>query len=277
MIKKKEKGETMYIAVVTGASSGLGMEFALQIDKRYELDEIWLIARREERLLNLGKRLKAKVKIFPLDLSQNQSLDVIRYALEENKPQIKLLVNAAGFGKFGTVEALSLEDQTDMINVNITALTGITKLCIPFLTYGAGIINMSSVSGFIPLPYLNVYSASKAYVLNFSKALSYELKDKGVRVTAVCPYWVATEFIPTASDSPMGDCINNFKLISYPFTVTKKALELNGKNKITALTGAVPCIIKFLAKTLPLKIQFLIWDSVRKLNNQQYSQQFPEQ
>ena len=266
----------MYIAVITGASSGLGAEFALQTDKKFQLDEIWLIARREERLLNLGKRLKAKVRIFPLDLSQNRSLDVIRYALEENRPQIKLLVNAAGFGKFGTVEALSLEEQTDMINVNITALTGITKLCIPFLTCGAGIINMASVSGFMSLPCLNVYSASKAYVLNFSKALSHELKDKGVRVTAVCPYWTATEFISVASDSPMGDCVNNFRLISYPFAVTKKALEANGRGKITALTGAVPQGIKFLAKTVPLKLQFLIWDKVRKLNNPQYSQQSPE-
>lgn len=266
----------MKTAVITGASSGIGREFALRISERYSLDEIWLIARREDRLRETASQIKTRTKIMPLDLSKEESLGEIKNALAEEKPEICMLVNAAGFGKFGTLESQSERDAMDMINVNIRALTAVTRMCADYMASGGGIINMASISGFMPLPYLNVYSATKAYVLHFTEALSEELKDKNISVTAVCPYWVASEFIPVAQDAEEGDSINNFFLITYPYSVVNKALRDNSRAKMLSLDGAAPHFIKTASRLMPVKTVFAVWNNIRKVNTSRYSQQSPE-
>ena len=267
----------MRIAIVTGASSGIGREFALVISERYKYDRIWLIARRENRLYETASLMTTPAEIIPTDLSCTESLEKLNEKLEKEKPVIGLLVNAAGFGKFGSVESQKTEDIGDMIDVNIKALTLITRMCLPFMAPNGAIINMASASAFLPLPFMNVYSATKAYVLEFSRALADEIKNSGVSVTAVCPYWVNTEFIPVAKDTPQGDSINNFLFITYPFRVVKKALDDNENDFLYSYPNIVPVIIKMLTCVLPESLQVGIWNKVRYIRSLRYNQQFPEQ
>lgn len=267
----------MRVAIVTGASSGIGREFALVISERYKYDRIWLIARREDRLYETASLMTTPAETIPADLSDYESLRELNLKLENEKPAIGLLVNAAGFGKFGSVESQNTEDIADMIDVNIKALTLITRMCLPFMAPNGAIINMASASAFLPLPFMNIYSATKSYVLEFSRALADEIKNSGVSVTAVCPYWVNTEFIPVAKDTPQGDSINNFLFITYPFRVVKKALDDNENDFLYSYPDVVPVIIRILARVLPESLQIGIWNKIRYIRNFRYNQQFPEQ
>lgn len=255
----------MKIAIITGASSGIGKEFAITIDQKCSPDCIWLISRSTEKLRETASLMHNPTELIPLDLAEEKSLAALSEKLKKEKPQILFLVNAAGFGKFGSVRSLNDEDAGNIINVNIRALTMITKLCIPYMAQGGNIINMASASGFVSLPYFNIYSASKAYVLNFSQALSYEMRSSEVTVTAVCPYWVASEFIATAQDSPSGYDVNNFLFITYPFKVVHKAMNDCRFGKSISLTGVIPHTIKFLSKILPVSRQHMIWNRIRKI------------
>lgn len=266
----------MKIAIITGASSGIGREFALAIDKKYSLDCIWLISKRAEKLEETAALMTTKTQIIPVDLAQREAFENIDNKLKKEKPHIQLLVNAAGFGKFGGTKTLSDEDAENMINVNIRALTMITKSCIPYMATGGHIINMASASAFVSLPHFGIYSATKSYVLQFSLALSDEMRNSCVGVTAVCPYWVASEFIPTAQDTSDGDDINNFMFITYPFCVAEQALCDSEKGKMLSLIGMVPKIIKCLSKILPIHCQHMIWNCMRKISPQD-NRQYPVQ
>lgn len=192
----------MKAAVVTGASSGLGREFAKQISAKYgKLDEVWLIARRRERLLELQEELRIPARIFAMDLTDPKELEHLKRQLEELAPDIKLLVNCAGYGRIGRFDELDIEDQCGMIDLNCKALTLFTGLCLPFISNHSRIVNTASAAAFSPQPGFNVYAATKAYVLSYSRALHAELKDRRITVTAVCPGPVSTEFFDIAGDS----------------------------------------------------------------------------
>lgn len=189
----------MKIAVVTGASSGLGREFARQISARYsKFDEIWLIARRTERLEEVADEIKLTSRVISLDLSSTDELSALKTLLEENTPDIKLLVNCAGYGKSGSFDELGYDEQLGMIDINCRALTAVTKLCLPYISSNSRILELASAAAFMPQPDFAVYAATKAYVLSFSKALNKELKPKKITVTAVCPGPVDTEFFEIA-------------------------------------------------------------------------------
>ncbi|MBR6472833.1 MAG: SDR family NAD(P)-dependent oxidoreductase, partial [Firmicutes bacterium] len=184
--------------MVTGASSGLGRDFAIAIDKEYELDEIWVIARRKERLEGLTGRCRATVRPLAMDLLDRSSYDEYSALLDEMKPEVQFLVNAAGFGLFGTFTEMDMMKQLDIIELNDKALTAFCYMTIPYMPAGSHIINLASNSSWQPVPYMNVYGASKAYVMSFSRALGMELKDRGIHVMAVAPGWIKTEFFDTA-------------------------------------------------------------------------------
>ena len=187
----------MKIAVVTGASAGLGEELLKQAVLRFPaVEEFWLVARSREKLEALAASLPQKrFRILPLDLCREESFEALRRALDEAKPALRLLINNAGCGYLGNVGDGSLAEQTRMVDLNVRALTAVTHLCLPYMAAGARIINISSIASFCPNPRMTVYSSTKAYVPSFSRGLSEELRKRGVTVTAVCPGPMDTGFL----------------------------------------------------------------------------------
>ena len=184
----------MNIAVVTGASSGMGREFVLQLHQYVTVDEIWVIARRESALEQLKQEVSVPLRVVALDLCSEESFEAYRALLEKEQPNVKLLVNAAGFGKFGDFEDIPLEDDCRMIDLNCRSLVAMTRLTLPYMGSGSHILQLDSLSAFQPVPYIATYGATKAFVLSYTRAVSAELKPKGIRMMAMNPGWVKTEF-----------------------------------------------------------------------------------
>ena len=156
----------MSLAIITGASSGIGREFALQLKEKAGIDSFCLIARRKERLLELERELGVPCTVICADLTESEGIEKIRAYLNETRPRVKFLVNSAGFGDFGAFDEISEETVLKMIDLNVRALVQLTHMCIPFMEKGGRIIEMGSGSCFTPLPYFNVYSSSKVFVLH---------------------------------------------------------------------------------------------------------------
>ena len=178
----------------------MGREFAIQIAQFYpSIQEFWIIARRKERLEELQEKLLGRrVKILALDLGRQEDIDALKQTLEEEKPHVRILVNAAGFGMIGKVGKMKEKDCTGMVDINCRALTAVTHIVLPYITKKGQIIQMASSAAFMPQPGFAVYAASKSYVLSFSRALGCELKERDISVTAVCPGPVKTEFFDIA-------------------------------------------------------------------------------
>ena len=202
------------IAVITGASSGMGKVFAEQVAQNYDFDEIWIVARRLEKLEELAEQINSKnnfivVKPVQLDLGSVDAVHELEKLLaQENEKlakvesgiQIGLLINNAGYGSYGPFEETPVDVEMQMVELNCTSLTGLCGIALPYMTKGSVIINTSSLAAFMPLGNFAVYAATKAYVLSFTTALAAELKDKGIKVHALCPGSVSTEFANVASN-----------------------------------------------------------------------------
>lgn len=195
----------MTVAIVTGASSGMGKEFVLQLSQYVKVDAIWVIARREDALKELQERLDVAVRPIPLDLCKEESFAAFDAILQEEKPDIKLLVNAAGFGKFGAFDKIPAVDDYRMIDLNCKALVAMTRLCLPYMGRGSHILQLDSLSAFQPVPYIATYGATKAFVLSYTRAISTELKSQGIRMMAMNPGWVKTEFFNHALTTNDGE------------------------------------------------------------------------
>ncbi len=191
----------MNIAIVTGASSGMGRQFVTQLTGYVSVDEIWVIARRRSALESLKEECTVPVRPIALDLCESESFTTFAALLEEEKPNIRLLVNAAGFGKFGKFDKISAEDDCKMIDLNCKALVMMTRLCVPYMAPGSHILQLDSLSAFQPVPYITTYGATKAFVLSYSRAMNRELKSKGIRCMAMNPGWVKTEFFNHATQT----------------------------------------------------------------------------
>ena len=187
-------------AILTGASSGLGKEFLAEVVRQFpDVDQLILIARRQERLAQLALDYPQKrVIILPLDLTQPASFDSLEAQLAELKPDVKMLINNAGFGTLGDFADMDRDSQTRMVDLNVRALTALTRIALPYMSRGSFVLNVCSIAAFCPNPRMTVYCSTKAYVLSFSKSLRYELKPKGINVLAVCPGPMSTEFLPLA-------------------------------------------------------------------------------
>ena len=169
----------MKIAIITGASSGLGREFVRLIAQKLNtIEEIWVVARRIERLKELEEEVKIPLIPFGLDLEQNDWMDSIEQALKERQPKVKMLVNCAGFGKIGDFDQIPLQQTVGMVDVNCRALTAMTYLSLPYMAENSRIIQLASAAAFLPQPQFSVYAATKSYVLSFSRALNEEVKGR---------------------------------------------------------------------------------------------------
>ena len=246
----------MKIAVITGASSGMGREFVYALDRDEEFDELWVIARREQRLLELKEKCRARIRPIVLDLQTRESFALSRQLLEQEKAEIAVLVNAAGFGLFGAFMDMDMDRQLDIIDLNSRALTAMCYMSVPYMKKGSRIYNMGSMSSWQPVPYINVYGASKAYVLNFSRALGVELKDRGIKVMAVCPGWITTEFFDHAIHD---DTISYFNRYYPPEQVIEKALKDMKKGKNASVLGFPERVQVLLVKLLPVGFVMKTW------------------
>ena len=246
----------MKIAVITGASSGMGREFVYALDRDEEFDELWVIARREQRLLELKEKCRARIRPIVLDLQTRESFALYRQLLEQERPEIAVLVNAAGFGLFGAFMDMDMDRQLDIIDLNSRALTAMCYMSVPYMKKGSRIYNMGSMSSWQPVPYINVYGASKAYVLNFSRALGVELKDRGIKVMAVCPGWITTEFFDHAIHD---DTISYFNRYYPPEQVIEKALKDMKKGKNASVLGFPERVQVLLVKLLPVGFVMKTW------------------
>ena len=255
----------MRIGIITGASSGLGRAYARHVDKILELDELWLIARREERLVALAEELETDCRILALDLTEEESILTLRRTLEEERPRVELLVSAAGFGKFGRVEDLSLEETGDMISPNCRAAAEVTRVCIPYFHRGSRVLEVASCAAFQPLPAMGVYAATKAFVLHYTRALREELSSRGVLVTAVCPYWIKTEFMAVARDTANPEAVRHTSLAMRPEAVAAWSLTMNGLGRPVVTCGPIPAVMRLGGKLLPARIPMALWDKLRRL------------
>lgn len=203
------------IIIITGASSGIGQEFALQIDTAFSnIDEIWLIARREERLKEVAKVMEHATRLIPMDISDEYAMDDLEALMDAEDVVVRMLINAAGFGLMGEFNDIPFEEQNYMILVNCEALSKLTYMVLPYMARGSRIIQMASAAGFLPQPGFAVYAATKAYVLSFSRALNRELAKRGIYVTAVCPGPVNTEFFEVAEQYGETPMIKKLTMIS---------------------------------------------------------------
>ena len=184
----------MNIAIVTGASSGMGREFVLQLGSFVSVDEIWVIARRTAALEALKTEVSTPIRPIALDLCDSASFTRFADLLVAEKPNVKLLVNAAGFGKFGAFQNVPLEDDLRMIDLNCKALVAMTRLTLPYMRPGSHVLQLDSLSAFQPVPYIATYGATKSFVLSYTRAVNRELKGSGIRMMAMNPGWVKTEF-----------------------------------------------------------------------------------
>ena len=251
----------MKIAVITGASSGMGRDFVIELDKREEFDEIWVIARREEKLLELKNEVRAPLRAIPLDLTKKESFDEYKALLDEVKPDIAVLVNASGYGKFAAFTDLSLEDQLGMIDLNDKALISMTYLSLPYMKEGGRIYQVDSLSSFQPVPYIAVYGATKAFVLSFSRALNVELKKRGIKVMAVCPGWVRTEFFDRAVTD---NTITYYNKYYDSDEVVERALSDMKKGRDVSVCGFSTRMQVRLTKLLPHRLVMKIWCKQQK-------------
>lgn len=254
----------MKIAIVTGASSGLGRSFIRQLDKQGGLDEIWGVARRRERMEELAGELTTPMRLLALDLTKMESVETLRALLKETGADVRVLVNSAGFGKFGTWADMTLQETADMIDLNCRAAVLLTAAALPYMGRGARILEICSSAAFQPLPGFNVYAATKAFLLRYSRALRWEVAPRGVRVTAVCPGWIRTEFISVAQDTKNGRTVRFFPFALRPETVARRALR--DSQVLAVTTCGLPALVQRMAsKFLPHCFIMACWEGLRRL------------
>lgn len=241
----------MHVAIITGASSGLGTEYVETVIKLYpHLDEVWLIARRKERLVGIaGKHKEINIRPNALDLSQNSAYDELERLLKQENPDIKILVNNAGFERPGAFISMEKADILSMIDLNIKGFTMINRICLPYMHSGSLGIMTCSVSSFCPVPNQAVYSASKIYVRFLSRALHEEVKPYGINIPAMCPGNMDTEM------NPKGGTSQSAKVDRLPFLdmkkITKKSIQLAKKGHTIYTPGKLYKLYRLASKVMP--------------------------
>lgn len=244
------------VAVITGATGGLGSEFVRLVNARDDIDEIWAIGRNPDKLGMLTDSYD-KVVVIHTDLLES-GMDAIARKLTEESPDVRLLINNAGIGYFGPYESLGAEKAEACCTLNCTIPSRMISAVLPYMHEGAGIINISSASSFQPNPYLAMYSASKVFLRNLSRALYAELKPRKITVTAVCPGWIDTDMLPREKD---GRKIRYFGMISAK-RVAVKALKDNRKSRAMSVPGFFAKWLRFYSKVTPSQIVMKQWQRI---------------
>ena len=254
----------MKIAVVTGASSGMGREFVLQLGQYAAVDEIWVIARRADALESLKAECAIPVRPISLDLCDSASFDTYAKCLEQEKPDVKLLVNAAGFGKFGSFSRIPLDQELRMIDLNCKALVAMTRLTLPYMHTGSHILQLDSLSAFQPVPYITTYGATKSFVLSYSRAMNAELKGTGIRMMAMNPGWVKTGFFGRAMTTNCSEVQYFNRLYEAKDVVATGLRDLYKTRKDVSVHGLPVRNQVRLVKLLPHSLVMKVWLNQQK-------------
>ena len=247
-------------ALVTGASAGLGAEFARQLSPYART--LVLVARRNARLEELKSELticfpNLEVLIYRADLAIEEERVSLVSWIEEKQIEINFLVNNAGIGDHGAFSESDYGRVKAMIETNVGALTHLTHLLVPAMLKAgrAAILNVSSVAGFFPLPNMAVYAATKAYVTSFSEALRMELRPQGISVTALCPGPVPTEFFSVATRPGKEDRAAHFKtapaLAATAQEVVYEGLRAVANDRPRTIPNPLLCLAVSLALAVP--------------------------
>ena len=252
------------VALVTGASAGIGREFARQLAPHAR--SLVLVARREQRLNELRDELRNRnpqlnVHVRVVDLCEKSQVDALVRWLEENKITIDFLINNAGLGDYGSFATSDPERDDRIIEVNIATLTSLTRRLLPQMVARkrGTILNISSSAGFLPIPGMAVYAASKAFVNSFSEALRAELRDTGVTVTTLCPGPVHTEFGDVAK-RPGGEPERGPEFIYVSAENTARdALAAVEADRPLVIPGIAMKLGMFLVRITPMSILRLAW------------------
>ena len=254
------------IAIVTGASSGIGREFVRQLDAMGEVDGFWLIARRRDRLEELAAELTHPARVISADLATEQGLRTVEEELLAERPEVKVFISAAGYGRFGNWRELSVADTAGMIDLNVRAAVLLTNLILPYTVRGGYVIQLGSGSCFTPLPNFNVYAAGKSFILHYSKALAREVRPLGVTVTCFCPGWVDTEFlgVATRNDGVSGPKESALRPLLSVERVVRKALRDARRGRVMSVTGKFTKFQHVLFKLLPDGILTSLWMRMQK-------------
>ncbi len=244
------------IAIVTGASGGLGREFVRQLLDDHSLDEIWAVARHLDKLQELISLDESRIKIFSADMGVPQEIQ--KFAENFSSVNIAYLINNAGYAKFCSYEDLDVATSLDMIAVNCGGVVALGLYAIDHMERGSHIINIASQASFQPLPYQNIYSSTKAFVRHYSRALNVELKEKGILVTAVCPGWIQTHLYDRALIGAT-KATRRFCGMVTPDKVAARALKDAAKGRDMSVYSFYTKFSHLVAKVLPQKWMMKIW------------------
>lgn len=252
------------IAIITGASSGMGKRFAETLPQSgVQFDEAWVIARRLDRLEAL--RLPCSVRPLQLDLTCRDSFQQYAALLAEERPNVALLVNCSGYGKFGAALDTPLADNLNMVDLNCEALMALCQLTVPYMQPGGRILNVASVAAFQPIPYIAVYGATKAFVLSYSRALHRELRGAGLTVTAVCPFWTRTEFFNRAITPGREAVVKHYLVMYDPDQIVSRAWRDARRGRDMSTFGFVARAQGLLVKLLPHRLVMWLWMQMQRL------------
>jgi len=251
-------------ALITGASAGIGREFARQLAGRAR--SMILIARREEQLLELNHELQQqhenlRVHIRKADLSNLAQLKELMESLDREQVEIDLLVNNAGLGDAGLFATSDPTRNEQMLLVNVVALTSLTRHLLPHMIAKrhGGILNVSSSAGFLPIPGDGVYAATKAYVTSFSEALRAELRGTGVSVCALCPGPVQTEFQEVARRQGVQPRLGPKFVVVPVEQVVRDALAALESDRPLVIPGFAMKFVMFLSRLMPMPLLRLVF------------------
>lgn len=249
------------MVLVTGASSGIGLAIAKELSERGA--HVILVARSEGKLNELAIEIRksgSEAHVFMSDLSIPNAGEKLFKAIKDAGLSVDLLINNAGYGRWGKFTDFEREDYAKMIQLNITSLTDLCHLFLPDMVKkgNGGIINVGSIASFSPIPYGNVYSSSKAYVLNFTEALRYEYVKKGIQIMALCPGGTKSNFSTVASENSekitaKAKQMEESSSMLSAETVANQCLDAFLKNKMYVITGGSNKIMQAIGRHLPRK------------------------
>ncbi|MDX9864978.1 MAG: SDR family oxidoreductase [Anaerolineaceae bacterium] len=254
-------------ALVTGASSGLGVDFARELAK--EGANLILVARREDRLrvvaAEITQEFGVAVDVIPMDLAEVGAPQVLYDRLKAKNKAVDVLVNNAGFGLHGKFNDLSWEKQRQMLDLDIIALTHLTKLFVPDMVarkFGA-VLQVASIAAYQPAPTYASYAGAKSYVLFFSEALDHELRGTGVNVTTVSPGVTATEFLKVAGQQPT--LYQRLVMMQSP-EVARQGIRALLRQRRSVVPGFFNAFSAFLMRFIPRRMMTVLSNAMMSID-----------